>query len=110
MAGGNIVKLSRENWESEVVNSTVPVLVDFYADWCGPCKMLVPVLEDLSTEYAGRFKIGKVDSDVEQELAAAHRVSSIPALFFYKQGQVVEQMLGAKSKRDLKAAFDRLLA
>src|SRR6185369_12459679 len=108
MAGGNIVMLTQENWATEVLNSPVPVLVDFYADWCGPCKMLVPVLEELATEYAGKVKIGKVNTDEQNQLAVDHRISSIPALFIYKAGQVVEQMIGAKSKRDLKAAFDRV--
>jgi thioredoxin 1 len=104
---GNIVMLTKDNWQSEVLDSPVPVLVDFYADWCGPCKMLVPVLEELSNDYSGRVKIGKVNTDEQNELAVQHRISSIPALFVYKQGQVVEQMIGAKSKKDLKAAFDR---
>jgi thioredoxin 1 len=109
MAAPNIVNLTQENFDAEVIKSTVPVLVDFWAEWCGPCKMIAPVLDELATEYTGRIKIGKVNLDDQQALATQFRVSAIPTLLFFKQGQVAEQMVGARGKRDLKASLDRLL-
>jgi thioredoxin 1 len=109
MAAPNIVNLTQDNFTTEVIQSTVPVLVDFWAEWCGPCKMIAPVLDELANEYTGRVKIGKVNLDDQQALASQFRVTAIPTLLFFKQGQVAEQMVGARGKRDLKASLDRLL-
>lgn len=109
MAAENIVTLSGDNFESEVVNSSTPVVVDFWAEWCGPCKMLGPVLDELAGEYDGKVKIGKVDVDSNQDLAAKYGISSIPQLFFFKNGEVVNQITGLKSKGDLSANFDELI-
>lgn len=110
MASPNIVNLTKENFGREVLESPTPVLVDFWAEWCGPCKMLAPVLDELADEYNGRVKIGKVDVDTEQELAARFGVTAIPTLLFFKAGQVVEQMRGVKPKRVLKESLDRVAA
>ena len=110
MASANIVTLTTENFAKEVAESSAPVLVDFWAEWCGPCKMIAPVLDELATEYAGKVKIGKVDIDSQQGLAAQYGVRAIPTLLMFKGGQVAEQMVGARSKRDLKASFDKALA
>ena len=110
MASPLIVTLTQDNFETEVHQSATPVLVDFWAEWCGPCKMIAPVLDELAGEYQGKLKIGKVNVDDHQNLAAQFKVSSIPTLLIFKNGQVVEQMIGAKGKRDLKASFDRALA
>jgi thioredoxin 1 len=110
MAGENIVAVNEQNFAQEVAQSSVPVLVDFWAEWCGPCKMIAPSLNELATEYAGKAKIAKVDVDQNQELAVKFHVSGIPALFIVKNGQVVDQAVGARSKRDLKAMLDRALA
>lgn len=110
MASPLIVTLTQDNFESEAFKSATPVLVDFWAEWCGPCKMIAPVLDELASEYQGKVKIAKVNVDDHQGLAAQFRVSSIPTLLVIKNGQVAEQMVGAKSKRDLKASLDRALA
>jgi len=110
MASPLIVTLTQDNFESEALKSTSPVLVDFWAEWCGPCKMIAPVLDELATEYQGKIKIGKVNVDEQQALAAQYKVSAIPTLLLIKNGEVVEQTRGAKSKRDLKASLDRAAA
>jgi len=110
MASPAIVKLSKANFAAEVLQSAQPILVDFWAEWCGPCKMIAPVLDELAGELAGKARIGKVNVDEEPELAAQYRVSSIPTLLFFKSGEVAEQLVGAKSKRDLKASLERLAA
>src|ERR1041385_3019935 len=107
MAAENIVMATESNFQEEVLSSVKPVLVDFWAEWCGPCKMIAPVLDELATEYNGKIKIAKVNIDDNQNLAAQFRVTAIPTLLIFKNGQVVEQMIGAKSKRDLKARLDK---
>jgi len=110
MASPLIVTLTQDNFENEALKSATPVLVDFWAEWCGPCKMIAPVLDELASEYQGKIKIGKVNVDEQQGLAAQFKVQAIPTLLIFKNGQVAEQMVGAKSKRDLKASFDRAAA
>lgn len=110
MAEGNIINVSEATFENEVLKSTTPVVVDFWAEWCGPCKMLMPVLNELSTEYAGKVKIAKVNVDQNGMLAGQYGITGIPALIFFKGGQPVGQVVGVRSKKDLKAQFDQLAA
>ncbi len=110
MASPSILTLTQENFASEVLQSPMPVLVDFWAEWCGPCKMLAPVLDELADEYEGRVKIGKVNIDQQQALAAEYDVRAIPTLLLFQQGQVADHFIGLRSKRDLKESFDRVAA
>jgi thioredoxin 1 len=110
MSAPNIVTLTQENFEKEVLQSSQPILVDFWAEWCGPCKMLSPILDELAGEYDGKVRIGKVNIDEHQELAAQFGIRSIPTLLLFREGQVADQIVGLRSKRDLKASFDRVAA
>jgi thioredoxin 1 len=110
MSSPNVVVLTKDNFDAQVLKSATPVLVDFWAPWCGPCKMIGPVLDDLSNEYAGKIIIGKINIDEQSELASQFRVSSIPTLLFFRGGQVINQMVGAKSRADLKKAMDAAIA
>jgi len=110
MASPNIVVLTQENFTKEVLESLAPVLVDFWAEWCGPCKMIAPILDELADEYGGRVRIGKVNIDEQQGLAAEYGVRAIPTLLLFDKGQVADQIVGLRSKRDLKASFDRVMA
>jgi len=110
MASPLISALTSDNFEKEVLQATTPVLVDFWAEWCGPCKMIAPLLDELADEYQGKVKIGKVNIDDQQALATKYGIRAIPTLLLINKGQVAEQMVGAKSKRDLKASLDRVAA
>ncbi len=100
---------NKENFEAEVLTSELPVLVDFYADWCGPCKMMAPLVHQLAEEYAGKVKIGKINVDENVEIAQKYRVMSIPTFVFFKQGEVVATAVGGMSKNDLAQKIDREL-
>ncbi len=110
MAASNIVTLTESNFAQEVLDSPTPVLVDFWAEWCGPCKMIAPILDELASEYDGRVKIGKVNIDEYQNLATQHGIRAIPTLLIFKDGQVAEQIVGFRSKRDLKANIEKVAA
>lgn len=97
------------NFEQEVLKSDVPVMVDFYADWCGPCKMVGPVVEQLAEEYAGRIKVGKINVDENMTLAGQYRIMSIPAIMFFKNGEVADQIIGAVPKQQMIAKIEALL-
>ena len=110
MASANIVTLTQDNFQSEVLQSATPVLVDFWAEWCGPCKMMGPALDELATEFGAKAKIAKVNVDEQQALAANFRVSSIPMFLVFKGGQVVAQHVGASGgKPKLKSLIDGAL-
>jgi thioredoxin 1 len=107
MSFPNIVTLTDANFEQEVLQSPTPVLVDFWAEWCGPCKMLAPLLDDLASEYDGKVKVGKLNVEEHQRVATDYGVRAIPTLLIFKNGQVAEQVVGLRSKRDLKANLDK---
>lgn len=95
------LKLSSENFEKEVLNSEQPVWVDFYADWCGPCKMMAPIVEELANDLEGKAKVGKVNVDDNQDLAVQYNVMSIPTIIVFKDGQELKRFVGVRSKSEL---------
>jgi thioredoxin 1 len=100
--------LTDQNFKTEVLESTIPVLVDFWAEWCHPCKLVGPIVEELATEYAGKLKVGKVDVDKNQ-VAGDYGIMSIPSLLIFQNGQVVRSMVGAQSKENFKKEIDSVL-
>ena len=108
MFAANIVTLTETNFDQEVLNSPTPVLVDFWAEWCGPCKMITPILDELASEYDGKVKVGKVNIDDQQSIATEYGIRAIPTLLIFKDGEVAEQVVGLRSKRDLKANLDKV--
>ncbi len=111
MAAENVIALTEQNFKKEVLESATPILVDFSAEWCGPCKFIAPILDDLAEEFNGRVRVGKVDIDQDRQLAVEYSINSVPTLMFFKQGQVVHQIIGAsKTRRELKAIFEQVAA
>ena len=102
------IEINEANFESEVLQSSQPVLVDFWADWCGPCKMLAPVLDEIALEQAGRVKVSKVNVDSNPGLAARFGIRSIPTLLYFENGEVRDQTVGVLSKRAIVAKLEKL--
>lgn len=108
---GEFTKVATDsNWETDVLGSDKPVLVDFWAEWCGPCRLIGPVVEDLAKEYEGKATIGKVNVDDNRETASQFGIMSIPTLLFFKDGQMVDKHVGVASKSELKKKLDALIA
>lgn len=106
---GNALKVEASSWDKEVLQADKLVLVDFWAVWCGPCQMVAPVVEELATEYSGKVKVMKLNTDENPEIAGKYRIMGIPTLMFFKGGKIVDQVVGAASKSQLKAKLDSLL-
>ena len=106
---GNVTELTDATFDQTVHSSDVPVLVDFWAPWCGPCKMIAPILKEIADEYAGKAKICKLNTDDARDSAMKFGISAIPTLILFKDGQVQKKMVGLTSKKDLAAAIDELL-
>ncbi|MTI89685.1 MAG: thioredoxin [Balneolaceae bacterium] len=107
---GKTIEFTDSNFEEEVLNSDDPVLVDFWAEWCGPCRMIGPVVEELAGEYAGKAKVGKVNVDNNPEISVKYGIRSIPALLIFKGGEVVDQIVGAVPKSQLTKQLDAQVA
>ena len=107
MASNHIVTGTDENFTREVLDSEVPVLVDFWAPWCGPCRIVGPIVEELATEYAGKARVVKVNTDENQEISQAYGIMSIPTLAIFKGGKVVDGVIGAAPKHMLKELLDK---
>jgi thioredoxin 1 len=105
----NVMEFTTANWEQEVMKSDKPVLVDFWAPWCGPCRMLTPIIDRLATQFAGKVKVGKLNVDDEQELAVKYGVMSIPRVFIFKNGEQKQSLLGLRSEAELTQALNGVL-
>jgi thioredoxin 1 len=108
MAGQNVIELTDDNFEREVLKSDVPVLVDFWAEWCMPCKMLTPTIEKLAKDYQGKVKVGKVDTDSNRDTAIKYSISNIPTVILFKNGEMNQRFVGLRPEKDFKAALDEV--
>lgn len=103
-----LMEITEKNFDKDVIKSKIPVLVDFWAVWCGPCKLVAPIVEELATEYAGKLKVGKCDVDSNQSIAVQFGIRSIPTLLVFKDGKVVQQVIGATSKQAIKSKIEEV--
>ena len=106
MASENVVEFTDQNFEEEVLKSSTPVLVDFWAEWCMPCRMLAPTIEKIAKDYAGKVKVGKLDTDANRDVAAKYSISAIPTVILFKDGEVSQKFVGLRQEKDFKAALD----
>ncbi|MBW3540889.1 MAG: thioredoxin [Planctomycetes bacterium] len=104
---GNVREFTDANFQAEVLDSAEPVLVDFWAPWCGPCKMLTPTIEELANDYAGKVRVGKMNTDENPQVATQHHISAIPTVMLFKGGQVVDKFVGVNPKERFAAAIDK---
>lgn len=107
MASKNVLTLTQDNFEKEVLNSDKPVLVDFWAAWCGPCRMVAPVIDELAEDYKGKIKVGKLNVDENGSVAAHYQIMSIPTILLFKDGEQVEKIVGARSKDEFQRVIDK---
>ena len=103
---GNVLEFTDANFQSEVLDAQEPVMVDFWAPWCGPCKMLTPTIEELATDFAGKARIGKVNTDENPAVASSHGINAIPTVILFKGGEVVDKFVGVNPKQKFAAAIN----
>ena len=106
MASENVKEFTDQNFDAEVLKSGQPVLVDFWAEWCMPCRMLTPTIEKLARDYAGRVKVGKLDTDANRDVAIKYGISAIPTVILFKNGQVAQKFVGLRQEKDFKEVLD----
>ncbi len=106
MASENILEITDQNFETEVLQASQPVLVDFWAEWCPPCRALTPTIEKIAKDYAGKAKIGKVDTDANREISIRYGIQNIPTVLIFKNGEITEKFVGLRAERDYRAALD----
>ena len=109
MASAEIVELSDSSFDSEVIKSDKPVLVDFWAPWCGPCRILAPIVEEIAESYTGKLKVGKLNVDDNQEITMRYRIRSIPTLILFKNGQALDQIIGAVPKTEIEKVVKKAI-
>jgi len=109
MANVNVKEFTDQNFEGEVLKSTQPVLVDFWAEWCAPCRMLAPTIDKLANDYAGKVKVGKLDTDSNRDVALKYGINAIPTVILFNGGQVAQKFVGLRSEKEFKAALDALI-
>jgi len=105
----NLIEFTDDNFDTEVLKSDLPVLVDFWAEWCGPCKMITPIVEEIAGDYAGKVKVGKVNVDFNNQVAMQYGIRGIPALLVFKGGAVANQIVGAVPKNDITQILDEVI-
>lgn len=110
MAGEQTLKFTDENFDETVLKSETPVLVDFWAEWCAPCKALTPLIDELANDYLGRVKIGKVDTDANREISVRFSVSAIPTVILFNKGEIVEKFVGLRGKKEFQTSLDKVAA
>jgi thioredoxin 1 len=110
MASEHVHEFTDQNFQSEVLRADQPVLVDFWAEWCMPCRMLAPTIEKLASDYVGKLKVGKVDTDSNHDTAMKYQISAIPTVLLFHNGKIAQQFVGNRSERDFKAAIDAVVA
>jgi thioredoxin 1 len=106
MASENVKEFTDQNFDNEVLQSNQPVLVDFWAEWCMPCRMLTPTIEKLAKDYSGKVKVGKLDTDANRDVAMKYSISAIPTVILFHKGQVAQKFVGLRQERDFKEALD----
>ena len=106
MASENVKEFNEENFDAEVLRADTPVLVDFWAEWCMPCRMLAPTIDKLASAYVGKVKVGKLDTDSNRDIAMRYRIEAIPTVILFKGGQAVQRFVGVKGENDFRAALD----
>lgn len=106
---GNLLQVTDDNFDKEIINSDVPAMVDFWAEWCGPCRMVGPVVEELANEYAGKIKFAKMDVDKNKQTPARFGIRNIPTLIFFKDGEVTNTIIGAQPKTSIEQELKKLL-